>query len=251
MGVRSHFKRQQDVVELRETTTSQAQVTSTSRRRPDSIAPIQHVAPVFEPEVLSSRENVRPRVEHTRASYIRAADNGLPHPITILEGEAQPLSTATSETPSRTRPPTMHGKDDTPTSQSSSALGENDYLRPTTPIFSNRTSIYPTGDFRNSSMPDINDMKTEIMCNYLHQQQLKKMWSNGSHEEGVLLKRSKDDYTCCPPDLQLQRNGLFDAVKKLNVRVCRYAQSCATNTDFAVCNDRQYQSRPIIPTAGR
>lgn len=72
-------------------------------------------------------------------------------------------------------------------------------------------------------MPDINDMKTEIMCNHLHQQQLKKMWSNGSHEEGVLLKKAKDDYTCCPPDLQLQRNGLFDAVKKLNVRVCRYA----------------------------
>jgi hypothetical protein len=208
MGVRSHFRRRQDVVELRETTTSQAQVTSTFRHRSDSIEPIQHVAPVFEPEILPPRENVHPRVEHI---------------TTILEGEAQLPSTATSEAPSRTRPPTLHGKDGTPTSQPSSALGENDYLRPTTPIFSNRASIYPTGDFRNSSMPDINDMKTEIMCNYLHQQQLKKMWSNGSHEEGVLLKKSKDDYTCCPPDLQLQRNGLFDAVKKLNVRVCRYA----------------------------
>jgi hypothetical protein len=99
-------------------------------------------------------------------------------------------------------------------------------------------------------MPDINDMKTEIMCNYLHQQQLKKMWANGSREEGVLLKKSKDDYTCCPSDLQLQRNGLLDAVKKLNVRVCKYAQSCVANTNFPVCNDRQYQSGPIVPTAG-
>src|ERR1700722_15895445 len=107
MGVRAHFKRRQDVVELRETTTSQAQVTSTFRRRPDSIAPIQHVAPVFEPEVLS-RENVHPRVEHI---------------TTTLEGEAQPPSTATSEAPSRTRPPTLHGKDGTPISQPSSALG--------------------------------------------------------------------------------------------------------------------------------
>ena len=224
MGDRLPFTHWQDVVELHETTMSPAQVTSTLRRRPDSIVPIQHVARVFEPEVSSSRENVRPRVEHIRPSYTRAADNGLPHPITVLEEvEAQPLSTATSETPPRTRPSTVHGKDGTPVSQPSGALGENDYLRPTTPVFNNRASFYPTGDFRNSSMPDINDMKAEIMCNHLQQQQLKKMWANGSHEEGVLLKKSKDDYTCCPPDLQLQRNGLFDAVKKLNVRVCRYA----------------------------
>jgi hypothetical protein len=224
MGVRSPFTRRHDVVELRETTTSSAQAISTLPRRPDSIVPNQHAAPVFEPEAPSSRESVRPTVEHIRPSYIRAADNGLPHPIAVLEEvEAQPPSTATSETPPRTRLSTVHGKDGTPISQPSSALDENDYLRPTTPIFGNRASLYPTGDFRNSSVPEINDMKTEIMCNYLHQQQLKKMWANGSREEGVLLKKSKDDYTCCPPDLQLRRKGLFDAVKKLNVRVRRYA----------------------------
>ena len=222
MGDRSPFTHWQDAVELHETTMSPAQVTF--QRRPDSTAPIQHIARVFEPEIPLSTENVRPRVEHISSSYTRAANNGLPHPITGLEEvEAQLPSTATSETPPRTRPSTEHGKDGTPPSQPSSALSGNGYLRSTAPIFSNRASFYPTGDFRNSSMPDINDMKAEIMCNHLHQQQLKKMWANGSHEEGVLLKKSKDDYTCCPPDLQLLRNGLFDAVKKLNVRVCRYA----------------------------
>src|SRR3954466_3741496 len=173
MGVRSHLKDRQDVVELRETTTSPAQVTSTFRRRPDSIAPIKHVAPVFEPEALSSKENVRQMVEHIRPSYIRVSDNGLPYPITVSEEvESQTPSTAMSETPPHTRSLPTHGKHGTPASQPSSALGENDYVRPTTPIFSNRASLYPTGDFRNSSMLEINDMKTEIMCNYLHQQQL-------------------------------------------------------------------------------
>jgi hypothetical protein len=79
--------------------------------------------------------------------------------------------------------------------------------------------MYPAGDFRNSSLPDINDMKAEIMCNYLHQQQMKKMWSNGGHEEGVILRKSREEYTCCPTDLQAQKNGLFDAARKLNVRV--------------------------------
>jgi hypothetical protein len=249
MSDRSPFTHWQDVVELHETTISPTQVTF--QHRPDSTVPIQHVARIFEPEIPSSTENVRPMVEHIMPNNTRAADDGLPHPITELEEvETQLPSTATSETP-RTRPSTVHRKNDSPISQQSSALGGNDYLPPTTPIFSNRASFYPTGDFRNSSMPDINDMKAEIMCNHLHQQQLKKMWANGSHEEGVLLKKSKDDYTCCPPDLQLPRNGLFDAVKKLNVRVCRYAQSCVTNTNFPVCNDRQYQSDPIVLTAGR
>jgi hypothetical protein len=112
--------------------------------------------------------------------------------------------------------------DATPISQPSSSLGENDSLQPATAVSGNRASLYPAGDFRNSSIPDINDMKAEIMCNYLHQQQMKKMWSNGGREEGVILRKSREEYTCCPPDLQFQKNGLFDAARKLNVRVCEW-----------------------------
>lgn len=138
----------------------------------------------------------------------------------------------------QTQSPSLHDMEVTRISQPSSLLSENDNLQLTTAAFSNKASLYPAGDFRNSSMPEINDMKAEIMCNYLHQQQMKKMWSNGGREEGVILRKSREEYTCCPPDLQLQRNGLFDAARRLNVRVCEWNSACHGKADFLVCNDR-------------
>jgi hypothetical protein len=221
MSIRSYSLRPQDVVELRETMTFPQQPTPTFPPRPDSTTPIPPVAPLFVPEAPLSKEDIRLKVEGMRSTYIKASDTSLPHPIAGSEiAEVQPLMTPTSNTPSLTQPLNTHESDVTPISWLSSAPSGNDYMRPTTPILSNRTSLYPAGDFRNSSMPEVNDMKAEIMCNYLHQQQLKKMWSNGGREEGVLLKKSKEEYTSCPSDLQLQRNGLFDAVRRLNVRVC-------------------------------
>ena len=84
------------------------------------------------------------------------------------------------------------------------------------------TSLYPTGDFRNSAMDDIKDIKADVMINWLHQQQLEKMWANGGQSEGVILKKSRDDYTCCPPELAQYTGDFFDAVRALNVRVCTF-----------------------------
>ena len=222
MAVRSYFNRPQNVVELRETTASPQQPHLAFRSRSKSTALVSLVAPLLAPEVLSSGEEVRHEVEDVRSAYIKAVGTSLPPPITVSEvAEAQALITATSDTSSLDRLSAAHENDVPPIPRPSSALGGKDYLRPTTPTSSNRASLYPAGNFQNSSIPDINDMKGEIMCNYLHQQQLKKMWSNGGREEGVLLKKSREYYTCCPSDLQSQRNGLFDAVKRLNVRVCR------------------------------
>jgi hypothetical protein len=225
MGVRSYFKRPRDVVEFHETMTSPQKSAPTLQHNPDSIISVASVAPLFEPEVLLSKEDIRRKVEDMRSNYIKAVDTGLPPPITISEvAVAQPLTTAKPNTPSLARSLSAYENGVTTISRPSSADSENDNQGQTTPFVSNRASIYPAGDFRNSSMPDINDMKAEIMCNYLHQQQLKKMWSNGGREEGVLLKKSRGEYTSCPSDLQLRRNGLFDAVKRLNVRVCGYTQ---------------------------
>ena len=80
-------------------------------------------------------------------------------------------------------------------------------------------SLYPTGDFRNSAMDDIRDIKADVMINWLHQQQLEKMWGNGGQSEGVVLKKSRDNYTCCPPELANYQGDFFDAVRALNVRV--------------------------------
>ena len=68
-------------------------------------------------------------------------------------------------------------------------------------------------------MADIIDLKNEMMCNWLYQQQLEKMWSTNGPEEGVILKKSRGDYLCGPTSLRETQNGIFEAVVKLNVRV--------------------------------
>lgn len=80
-------------------------------------------------------------------------------------------------------------------------------------------SLYPTGDFRNSALDEITEIKSDVMVNYLHSQQLEHMWSDGRPGEGVVLKKSRDQYTSCPEELSQYEGGFFDAVRKLNVRV--------------------------------
>ena len=63
------------------------------------------------------------------------------------------------------------------------------------------------------------EIKADVMVNWLHQQQLERMWTNGAMGEGVVLKKSRDSYTSCPADLSTYQDDLFDAVCKLNVRV--------------------------------
>ena len=58
-----------------------------------------------------------------------------------------------------------------------------------------------------------------MMCNWLHQQQVERMWTTNSIEEGVMLKKAKADYNCAPEDLSSRPNGVYDAVRKLNVKV--------------------------------
>lgn len=83
-------------------------------------------------------------------------------------------------------------------------------------------SLYPEGDFRNSPRESMLDIKTDVMASYIQQQQLEKLWSTESPGEGVILKKEKGSYACCPPDLQHDRGGLFDAVVQMNVRVCSF-----------------------------
>ena len=58
------------------------------------------------------------------------------------------------------------------------------------------------------------------MVKFLRQRQLEKMWSyNGQAEEGVILKRGKDDFACQPRDLLGVRDGFYDQITRLNVKV--------------------------------
>lgn len=63
------------------------------------------------------------------------------------------------------------------------------------------------------------DIKADVMVTFLHHQQQAKMWTSSGWDEGVVLKKAKDDFTSSPSELQNNRNGLYDSVKKLNVKV--------------------------------
>jgi hypothetical protein len=82
------------------------------------------------------------------------------------------------------------------------------------------SAAYPTGDFRNNTSGQIMDLKADVMANWLHHRQQERMWTYGSWDEGVILKKARDDYVCCPSNLLRNRNGFYDCVKKLNVKVC-------------------------------
>ncbi|KAH6674286.1 glycosyl transferase family group 2-domain-containing protein [Halenospora varia] len=46
-------------------------------------------------------------------------------------------------------------------------------------------SIFPHGNFRNGGAENILDMKADVMVNWLHHQQMEKLWSRGLPDEGV------------------------------------------------------------------
>ncbi|KAK8210886.1 glycosyl transferase family group 2-domain-containing protein [Phyllosticta capitalensis] len=64
----------------------------------------------------------------------------------------------------------------------------------------------------------MNDIKCDVMVNWLHSQQEEKLWCTGEPEEGVVLKKSRGEYACCPSDLADEENGFLSAVQELNVR---------------------------------
>lgn len=66
---------------------------------------------------------------------------------------------------------------------------------------------------------DLNEIKCDVMVNWLYQQQMERLWTAGGPDEGVVLKKSRGIYTCCPPDLIEEQYGFCKSVEALNVRV--------------------------------
>ncbi|MCJ1309766.1 hypothetical protein MMC25_003427 [Agyrium rufum] len=78
---------------------------------------------------------------------------------------------------------------------------------------------YPEGDFRNMGEEMLAAVKAEMMVQYLHRKQEEQMWLDGYSEEGVILKQSRQVFISHPYELSARRDGLYDAVAKLNVKV--------------------------------
>ncbi|KAI0152929.1 glycosyl transferase family group 2-domain-containing protein [Xylariaceae sp. FL1272] len=89
-------------------------------------------------------------------------------------------------------------------------------------------SAFPGGDFRNAE--SLADIKADVMCSWLYQQQLESQYATGILPgEGVILKKGRNNYACCPPQLQDMKYGLFDMAMELNVR-------CAMTVNTRVIN---------------
>jgi hypothetical protein len=91
---------------------------------------------------------------------------------------------------------------------------------------------YPNGDFRNGAATQLMDIKADVMVNWLHHQQQERMWTNYGWDEGVILKKARDDYVCCPSDMLQHADGFYNSVKKLNVKVSPRVICARTTADL-------------------
>ncbi|KAF7889916.1 uncharacterized protein EAF02_002331 [Botrytis sinoallii] len=80
------------------------------------------------------------------------------------------------------------------------------------------SSLYPEGDFRNGPRESVLTVRSDVVVSWLHQQQMEKLWAVGAPGEGVILKKAKGDFTCCPPSLRSEPSGIFDYIVAMNVR---------------------------------
>ena len=102
-------------------------------------------------------------------------------------------------------------------------------LQPPTPNFgSSRNSIRSARTGTSSMFLD--DIKHEVMVNYLYQQQCSHLWvSDGSGEiEGVLLRKARGQYMACPP--QLSTSPFSVACAELNVHCAMTVNSRVIKT---------------------
>ena len=79
--------------------------------------------------------------------------------------------------------------------------------------------FYGGSDSGNGSSLHLTDMKADVMANWLYHRQQEKMWTSGGFDEGVILKKARDEYTSCPSELLQNRDGFHDSARKLNVKV--------------------------------
>jgi hypothetical protein len=84
---------------------------------------------------------------------------------------------------------------------------------------SSTSTLFPEGDFRNAPPENVLDVKADVMVSWLHQQQAEKMWIRANPSEGVVLKKTRGRFTCCPEGLRNDPLGFFDQIVAMNVRV--------------------------------
>lgn len=68
-------------------------------------------------------------------------------------------------------------------------------------------------------MGAIIELKNDMMVNWLYEQQLRKQYASGVDPfEGVVLKKSRGNFTCCPPHMAAIPESLYAMISQMNVR---------------------------------
>jgi len=89
-----------------------------------------------------------------------------------------------------------------------------DVLRPATDLSSRHTSMSSRADTGHQ------DLRYDALANYLYQKQVERTWiSSPGIDQGVVIRKSRDEYACCPLNLGARPDGFAAATKALNVRV--------------------------------
>ncbi|KAL2152574.1 hypothetical protein VTH82DRAFT_5758 [Thermothelomyces myriococcoides] len=84
---------------------------------------------------------------------------------------------------------------------------------------STRHSFLPAHDARSRDAETINEIRNDMMVNWLYEQQLRKQYASGMDPyEGVVLKKARGTFTCCPPQMAAIPGSLYAVVAQMNVR---------------------------------
>ncbi|KAH7633790.1 glycosyl transferase family group 2-domain-containing protein [Sordaria sp. MPI-SDFR-AT-0083] len=91
--------------------------------------------------------------------------------------------------------------------------------RSTAGSYSFRHSIFPAGDVRNSDSGVVAKVRNDMMVNSLFEQMCRKQYSTGVDPyEGVVLKESRGNFICYPPQMAAIPESLYAMITQMNVR---------------------------------
>ena len=81
---------------------------------------------------------------------------------------------------------------------------------------SSNTGLASAAD-QSTHTAQLTDIKAESLATWLHLRQRERGWTSGGQGEGVMLKRTANEYICWPPDAQ---NSIFASViREMDVKV--------------------------------
>lgn len=88
-------------------------------------------------------------------------------------------------------------------------------------------------------------IRSDVMVNYLYQQALSKSYlSPVDPWQGIVVKKARGEYSCCPPQLGEFEDGLVDNVMKMNV-CC--AMTVSTPVTRSILENMEYAEMDYVP----